>query len=142
ASSVLSLIHSAATTRLSSFPTRRSSDLTLTKITHFTDQQTRLEEDLNVKCLCEDVEGRLWIGGLYGLLRFDEPTGELTTVFRLDQVKTVMQDRAGILYFAYAYLNRFQDGRLKFSARPAGQVPQAINHLVESSDGALWMSTD
>src|SRR5439155_19572508 len=25
---------------------------------------------------------------------------------------------------------------------PAGQVPQAINHLVESSDGALWMSTD
>lgn len=111
--------------------------------------------DNYVRCICEDNDGRLWIGMMFGLDCYDPQTDAFYHFGRSDNplygmrnltVECIMKDRRGAIWFGsfYTGVSCFDPGEVLFHAIPleGGDTTWTIVADVTSDkQGNLWAGT-
>jgi signal transduction histidine kinase/ligand-binding sensor domain-containing protein len=93
----------------------------------------------------QDRTGCLWIGGDFGLIRFENE--EVTRYSVADglphnEVKVIHEDRSGTLWLGtYGGLAQIKDGRFISFTERDGLVSNRVRTIAEDADGALWIGT-
>jgi signal transduction histidine kinase/ligand-binding sensor domain-containing protein len=102
-------------------------------------------EARRVTALCEDRQGRMWVGRYRamamfqnGILSTENVPHELSNLL----VNAIIEDRAGTLWFgAEPGLFRYRHGELTLLSKRDGLVGERISVLLEGRDGALWIGS-
>jgi signal transduction histidine kinase/ligand-binding sensor domain-containing protein len=103
-----------------------------------------LDMDL-ISAIVEDRRGQMWLGSLYGLIRF---TDGLHTVFTQrdglvnNDVKFIFEDRAGALWLGTpGGASRFHNGVFTNYTTDDGLSNNYVRAIHEDQDGTLWFGT-
>jgi ligand-binding sensor domain-containing protein len=93
-----------------------------------------------------DREGKYWIASSQGLFKLDGDGvfAQYTTKDGLpsDNVKTVLEDRRGALWFGtYGGLVQLKDGKFISYTTAHGLAGDRVRTIYEDSDGTLWIGT-
>jgi ligand-binding sensor domain-containing protein len=99
----------------------------------------------DVRCIVEDRDGALWIGGVGGMSRFRE--GKFTNYTTEDglshnYVRAIHQTPDGALWIGTygGGLNRFKDGRFTPITTKDGLFDNIVSRILEDERGNFWMS--
>jgi len=99
----------------------------------------------DVRCIVEDREGALWVGGVGGMSRFkDGRFTNYTTDNGLSHnyVRAIHQTPDGALWIGTygGGLNRFKDGRFTHITTKDGLFDNVVSRILEDDRGNFWMS--
>ncbi len=113
----------------------------------------------DVRALCEDKEGIIWIGTFYGGLNAYDPAKEKFTHYRHNpndpnslshnNVRAILEDRTGALWIGTdGGLNKFDRATGRFTRyqhseeNPTSLSHNTVNVIYEDRAGGLWIGTD
>lgn len=98
-----------------------------------------------VRAICQDRQGRLWIGTENNGL-FDSAGRRFTTREGLsnNSIRTLLEDRDGNLWIGTVGggLNRMRDGRIDVMTREQGLASDHVRALFEDREGSIWIGTE
>lgn len=106
-------------------------------------------KDLDIRCLYEDHDGKIWIGAEQGLFTYqDKWTREdgIVTQMTDRNIHGILRDKNGRMWIGTFSkgVNIFnQDNQLIYSfTRGDNKFPSnAVNHMIEDSKGRIWVAT-
>ncbi|MEW6210686.1 MAG: two-component regulator propeller domain-containing protein [Acidobacteriota bacterium] len=100
-----------------------------------------------VQSLCEDREGRLWVGTVGGLYRgrdgqFTDLSSSFPVPLTFDYIFAIHQSRDGAMWFgASTGLVRLKDDRFTVFTEKDGLAGNDVKVIFEDRRGALWIGT-
>jgi signal transduction histidine kinase/ligand-binding sensor domain-containing protein len=103
----------------------------------------------DVRCIVEDQDGALWVGGVGGLSRFKDGRFTNYTTSTSDSgglshnyVRAIHQTPDGALWIGTygGGLNRFKDGHFTHITTQNGLYDNVISRILEDDRGNFWMS--
>ncbi|TDW96856.1 two component regulator with propeller domain [Dinghuibacter silviterrae] len=97
--------------------------------------------DNNIRALCEDQTGTLWIGTGTGLIRMDT-NGHTAVVLTGNYITSIAEDKTGVLWIGTQHqgVNRYAPRTGKFSPL-TGLPSNNIRKILTDRDGRLWIGT-
>lgn len=123
-----------------------------TQISEYVHNSWRSEDGLpqnSVVAILQTRDGYLWLGTQEGLVRFNGLkftvfNRENTKAFKLNDIRTLVQDRNGDLWIGSfgGGLIQYHNGVFRSYVRENGLSDNTIPALIEDKDGGLWIGTD
>ncbi len=103
----------------------------------------RALEDVIVRAIVEDDDGKLWVGTDWGLLCFDKGLNQVEFPFPWHPVRALLVDRHGTLWIGTsgAGLIKHRDGKLASLRQANGLADDFVTALAQDAEGSLWVGT-
>ncbi len=102
--------------------------------------------DGHIQALLEDRNGTVWLGGEYGVSRYEN--GKIIPITDLPEVKgfnfsSLIEDRDGSIWAGAQYdgIFRIQNGKVTRFGKDKGLRSESVHSLLKDDDGTVWAGT-